>query len=371
MKSNKTFMILSALGILFVVDAHSLSSLMLMTVYFDYNSFFMPMFMFISGYFFSKKYLKNVGGTIARKAKRMLIPYFIWGYVYCLFEYIMQNKGWITYDLGFNLKDLIIKPFTVGYVCELTHPTWFIMALFMTQVVYILIRKVLYPIWNDIVAMVVTIIMGAISVYASRAGYNTGLLLPLMKVMFFLQFYHLGVFYRRYIEKYYRRCNKAIIMSAAIVINTVLIYVYKNQLMFLDLSDMTGFTNANVFLPLISSVTGISFWLCVAMILEEPLGNSRLVNFVSDHTFEIMTHHYFFFYIYNTILYLISMYVVELEYFDAFAFNADSFYRYQPIFQFRVFYLIVGMVGPLVMVWIWGKIKGRIDVKMLFGKRVS
>ena len=360
MKSNKTFMILSALGILFVVDAHSLSSLMLMTVYFDYNSFFMPMFMFISGYFFSKKYIDNITGTIARKAKRMLIPYFIWGCVYCIFEYIMQQRGWITYDLDFNLKDLIIKPFTVGYVCELTQPTWFIMALFMTQVVYILARKILRPVWNDIAAMIILIIMGAASVYASRAGYNTGILLPVMKVGFFLQFYHLGVFYRKYIEKYFRRCNKAVIMSAAIVINTVLIYIYNNQLMFLDLAKMSGFTTSNVFLPLISSITGISFWLCVAMILEEPLGKSRLVNFISDHTFEIMTHHYFFFYIYNTILYLISMYVIELQYFDAFAFNANSFYRYQPIFQFRVFYLLIGMAGPLLAVWIKDRFKMKV-----------
>ena len=43
-KSNKTFMILSALGILFVVDAHAWSPLGLMTNFFPYNSFFMPIY---------------------------------------------------------------------------------------------------------------------------------------------------------------------------------------------------------------------------------------------------------------------------------------------------------------------------------------
>ena len=51
-KSNKEFMLLSAIGIIFVVDAHAWTSLSLFTAYIPYNSFFMPMFVFISGYFF-------------------------------------------------------------------------------------------------------------------------------------------------------------------------------------------------------------------------------------------------------------------------------------------------------------------------------
>ena len=45
-KSNKAFMILSALGIIFVVDVHLGQPLAILTNIFPYDSFFMPMFAF-------------------------------------------------------------------------------------------------------------------------------------------------------------------------------------------------------------------------------------------------------------------------------------------------------------------------------------
>ena len=49
-KENKAFMILSALGILFVVDEHLGRPIAFLSQIFPYDSFFMPMFVFISGY---------------------------------------------------------------------------------------------------------------------------------------------------------------------------------------------------------------------------------------------------------------------------------------------------------------------------------
>ena len=50
-KSNKKFMILSAIGIIMVVDSHTWGAFNIFANYFPFNSFFMPMFVFISGYF--------------------------------------------------------------------------------------------------------------------------------------------------------------------------------------------------------------------------------------------------------------------------------------------------------------------------------
>ena len=55
-KSNKQFMILSAIGIIMVVDAHSWTTLNLLTALLPYNSFFMPMLVFVSGYFYDYHY---------------------------------------------------------------------------------------------------------------------------------------------------------------------------------------------------------------------------------------------------------------------------------------------------------------------------
>ena len=50
-KTNKKFMVLSALGIIMVVDLHCGISLNLLNSIIPYESFFMPLFVFISGYF--------------------------------------------------------------------------------------------------------------------------------------------------------------------------------------------------------------------------------------------------------------------------------------------------------------------------------
>ncbi len=67
-KSNKTMMLLSAIGILMMVDNHASEPVSLMTKVFPYNSFFMPLFIFISGYFFYyNKIEKNFLNTYSRR----------------------------------------------------------------------------------------------------------------------------------------------------------------------------------------------------------------------------------------------------------------------------------------------------------------
>ena len=58
-KSNKKFMILSFFGIIMVVSGHILNGnpINMFGEFFPINSFFMPMFIFISGYFFKDDYL--------------------------------------------------------------------------------------------------------------------------------------------------------------------------------------------------------------------------------------------------------------------------------------------------------------------------
>lgn len=73
--------------------------------------------------------------------------------------------------------------------------------------------------------------------------------------------------------------------------NLVLIGRYGSAVEFPVCSTMSGFQSGNPLLPLLTSVTGIAFWLKIAKCLAPVLGQNTLVNFVSDHTFWIMTHH--------------------------------------------------------------------------------
>ena len=74
-KSNKKFMLLSAIGIFMVVDSHTFTALNFFGDIIPYNSFFMPMFVFISGYFNKVDSSTNLWTYFKKKVKTLLVPY--------------------------------------------------------------------------------------------------------------------------------------------------------------------------------------------------------------------------------------------------------------------------------------------------------
>ena len=68
-------MVLSAIGILMVVDHHTFTALNLFGDYIPYNSFFMPMFVFISGYFNKVDTSTRLLPYIGKKIRTLLLPF--------------------------------------------------------------------------------------------------------------------------------------------------------------------------------------------------------------------------------------------------------------------------------------------------------
>ena len=169
-KSNKTFMILSALGILFVVDAHAWSPLGLMTNFFPYNSFFMPMFCFISGYFFKPEKLKPFSKYIIHKVRALLVPFFVWNILYGLLSALLRSAGLIYYGAPISFYTIFIEPFLDCAMFQFNLPAWFVLALFLVIFSYSLIRKVLGQYWNEIFMGMLFIIIGTACVHFSRQG---------------------------------------------------------------------------------------------------------------------------------------------------------------------------------------------------------
>lgn len=109
---------------------------------------------------------------------------------------------------------------------------------------------------------------------------------------------------------------------------------------------MSGFLTDNYFLPLLTSITGISFWLKVSEMLEPIFRENRFVNYVSENTFTIMLHHLTFFNLYNLILLWIPR---VPQTFDEIAFRSTAWYRFEPVPAMRVIYVWFGLLGPLVV----------------------
>mgnify|MGYP002571733975 FL=1 len=156
-KTNKDFMVLSAICIIFVVDAHSGSGLNILTKIFPYDSFFMPAFIFISGYF----YKDITGGKalfdfIIKKSKNLLIPYYKYNIGIALIWIVVSlivNKKLLNTD--FNglfetedpcksiIKTMFLNPFNTGVSFDLTSPTWFLISLFSTIISFTAIKYII------------------------------------------------------------------------------------------------------------------------------------------------------------------------------------------------------------------------------------
>lgn len=355
-KSNKVFMIFSALCILFVVDAHAGSPLGILTNFFPYNSFFMPAFCFISGYFFKQEKLNDYGTFILYKVKRLLIPFFFWNIIYGLFVNILKYFGIIYYGEMISLKTVFIRPFLDCTMFQYNNPAWFVPALFSVIVIYSFFRKSLSFCWNEYVISMIFVLFGIVCVFCSRKGYYSNpVMLFVLKTGFLMQFYQLGYLFKVCLEKVYRKIPDRWLLMVPILINTICIYISENKIYFNDLASMSGFLTDYYIFPFLTSISGILFWIKISELLVPILADNKVVNFVSDNTWTIMMHHIFFFNVYNLILTLSTMLNSRIP-FDIETFRSTAWYIFKPAPACAVVYVFLGMAGPLYVKYVIGKV---------------
>lgn len=303
-KNNKGFMILSFLGILFVIDAHLGSSIGFFTDIFPYDSFFMPMFVFISGYFYRESHsatYRDVLKYIIHKIKTLLCPYLFWVFAYGVFTCILRSLGLIKFS-NISIATVLVEIVSSGWSYGFNDPSWFVPMLFCICVFYCLLRKVFGKLWNDAVIMFLLIFLGAWAISVSKTDFNTARHYMLIKVSFFLQFYHMGLVFKKRIEPIFDRINTVLLCIVATIFNIILISIYGQDISFPNCATMGNFRTNNLLLPLLTSISGIAFWLKISKALIPVLGCDPIVNYISANTFSIMTHHLTFKWIFNGFL---------------------------------------------------------------------
>lgn len=369
-KSNKKFMLLSAIGIFMVVDHHTWTTFNLFGSFIPYNSFFMPMFVFISGYFNKVDASTNLGAYIWKKIRTLLVPYL--GISLGVFL-VQQLINW--FKLGeppviesWYLSYVLERIVTVGTFAPIVEPMWFVISLFASLVVYAVLKKLLYRVWNSYVMLALFCGLHVLVVYLAKtvpAESLTGFLVPL-KVLFFLPFLEMGVLYRDRLEQKHTALSggwKIGLLFLLLVVNmvrtTVLPAAY--DVAFDGISELSGFTSPYIVTPLISSLIGILFWLTLVDLAGKPLLESRFVNYMSCNTFWIMGLHILFFNILNCILMVISEHIVPLLYFNADAFRESEWYYWEIGNNVKLLYLLFGILGPLGVKWGWDRIRSSLE----------
>lgn len=370
-KTNKKFMILSFFGIIMVVSGHLLNGnpINILAEYFPINSFFMPMFIFISGYFFKDEYLLDFKKFFIKKTKKLLLYYLAWNIIYAIIMKVLFKIGLTNINVSINLKSIFVHPFIDGQQFVLNAPAWFIPTLWTIEICYFFIRKISKKHIYNILTMILAALMTVLSVTIVQHNEIKSIYLPILKIMFFMFFYILGFNYKNYFERFDEKTNSIIIILVLMIINAIILK-YNPDIHFSGLYSMSGFKNCNPIIPILTGITGIYFWVKISELLQESLKDNKIVNLLSNHTKDICMHHIFSMYCLSTIIYLLNFKfkfsLYEIESFK----NKTGWYTYYfNNSRFSIIYFIFGIVISILIQYIIKKIyliiKGRIKWKRL------
>ncbi|GAA0106677.1 acyltransferase family protein [Paraclostridium sordellii] len=346
-KNNYEFLLLQTVGIILVVLGHK-GGISLFSEWFPAYSFHMPLFIFISGYFYKSNSESNLKYCIMKKIKNLIIPYFIWNIVYGIIINILIRYQVVEFGERISFRTLFIDPWIHGHQFGLNVATWFVPALFLIQVAYLLSRRVLnhIKINNEYVIMGIFMVIGCVGVILANKGYTTHKYLTVIRTMFLIPFYHMGYLYRNKLENKYK-FNSILYFIALFTIQFILLKKYVN----ISFSAVfcNDFNRENILLPYITSITGIMFWLKISKILAPLIGKNKVIKYIGSNTWDIMTHHQFVFFGIN-LFFAITSNKLNLEGFNFEQFKHNCWYGYDAgDSRFLIFYTIAGVAVPLII----------------------
>lgn len=295
-KSNSEFMLLSVLGMLLVMCGHFGSTLFTVNGIFPYDTFHVPMFFFISGYFYKEKYsesLKDSWGFTKKKLQHHLLPYYAWSVVYLIFAYVLQkHSSFHIFDFNqLSFKYFLLNPFQLANGFVYNVASWFLMTLFLCQLSnnwlrFLLVKSKILN--NDIVKIVLFTAIGYGAILLSTSQWNSPFRISVSRTGYVLFYYNLGFYYKKYLEKYDDKLNDLLVLGFCVLASLLWVNHF-GDLSFI-IFDMTHYTTVPPIYFIMRAIVGIYFWLRIAKILAPRLGQNPLIQFASNHTFSLMMH---------------------------------------------------------------------------------
>lgn len=366
---NMTFGILSALAIIMVVAGHIGYNIMTVGDMFPYYSFHVPLFMFISGYFYKESEEEHPLLYIKKKARRLLIPYLIWNLVYGLIAWAMRAAGFSMGE-AISLRTLFISPVMHGYQFIYNYAAWFVPVLFVIEIMNLLARLILRRMeglaakllnkrrgqgeetnlmgLTQWVMLLGSLVVGIAVVWLAIGGHVWGNYKAPGRILFLFPCFQMGQFYRQKLERHDTLGNLpyfAIVIGIQVVINMLC----GGRLAFSSVW-CSGFACGPV-IPYVTIVSGTAFWLRIAKVLTPLLGENKAVRYLGSNTYAVMMHHVAVFMLIKAMIAGVASATGLCADFDfeQFHTNIDYFYLVTGVEQFKMVYLAAGVVLPLIL----------------------
>lgn len=376
---NVTFGILSALAILMIVAGHIGYDILTVGGLFPYYSFHVPLFLFISGYFYRGGEEERPLLYLKKKAKRLLLPYFIWNVVYGVIAWVLRAFGGFSMGEAISLKTLFLSPFLNGYQFIYNYAAWFVPVLFVIEMMNLCMRLILrkFRLCDERLILACSLAVGVAVVQFAIDGRVWGLYKTPGRILLLYPCFQMGQFYKKKLE---RRDTLGNLPYFAIVIGVqVLLHLCCNGLAYSSVW-CTGFANGPL-IPYVTAVSGTAFWLRVAKMLvpicgggaqsdisalrsdaqngskavragaerQNPAGSFLL--YLGRNTYAVMMHHVMAFMLVKMVLAGIASHTGYLTDFDFVRFFADIDYYYlvKGSEAFQMVYLAAGVGLPLLL----------------------
>lgn len=329
--TNQTFKLLKAIAIIMVIDDHVSTRIGIFSSIFPYNSFYMPLFMFASGYFYKKRAIKH---TLKKGFSNILLPFEIWSLVGFIISLILDKAFGMHWDKTITLER-VFNSFFLFPLTSATGASWYAIMFFWVYIIYGIFRAHTNTTKINIEYMIQVClsIIGCIAIYLCIGHWHWenysvfNWRLWLCRTAFYLQFYHLGFLFHLHIEKQLKKINPMVICFICILINVFLILGYGDKINFYSTSNMDSFTS--IWMPIITSITGILFWYELMTLFAKRGIYGKAIDFIADNTFTIMACHLLFVNIPNLFCFFFAKYHENIyQDFSIDSFISSAWYRY-------------------------------------------
>lgn len=279
---------LKGIGIFYVVLGHIILALNAPSFYNQYiYSFHLPLFFFVSGYLFNiGKYPKFIS-FLKKRAKSLLIPYFVFAVLAYIFLVILQQFNLLNIGYSFEgINNLIFLPLTkILYSHNLdpfNNPIWFLTCLFIVEMYFYFLKKYTKNTRYLLLFLIISSVVG----YSSRLLTDFNMPWNLDIALMCVVFYGMANIYKNQINDLLNKLLRNRYLTLAILS----IFLAAN-ILFVYLNDAMGVTDyGNYFFFFIAGFSGILFY----MIISKMIPYSKILNFLGKNTLIILCIHAMF-----------------------------------------------------------------------------
>ena len=357
-----SFTILKAIAIILVVIAHSAAPAYLSNFAYMVG---VPAFFVLSGYFFKLDNLDNTSDFVIRRTKTLYLPFIKWGVFFLILHNLFFEVGFLSESYG-NAQGGVTHPYNwtqaaqhlwsmvfnmSGYDPFMAGAFWFFRALFLANIAFIFLFKTTRQLgkFKTSTLQVVSVIVLAFLLalwQASMGLHITGVAQGGYRELMGIVLLGIGFLLRRADETPDSSIwhNPIIMLAASSVVLMILTFVYP--------ISMAAKPGSVLSVPILTIAGTAAFiWLrgLSEFILQLPEKYTQWLQFTGENSLYIFVFHLLAFKVAS----MIKVGVYQLDW---------AMVGGHPVVQhelgdgFWLLYIFVGVVLPILPVWIWKKI---------------